>query len=65
MSDDVVHRLGTVVGVAAVLMVAWAWWRRLRYERRTRRRLGALAARERRRTGVRLPLLRTARGGLP
>ncbi len=65
MSGDVVHRLGTDVGVAAVLMVAWAWWRRLRYERRTRRRLGALAARERRRTGVRLPLLRTARGGLP
>ncbi|NIL49688.1 hypothetical protein HBK87_03580 [Streptomyces sp. 2BBP-J2] len=65
MSGDVVHRLGTVLGVAAVLVGAWAWWCRLRCERRTRRRLDALAARERRRAGARLPLLRTARGRLP
>ncbi|MFF5345507.1 type II secretion system F family protein [Streptomyces althioticus] len=65
MSGDVVHRLGTAAGVATVLVGAWAWWRGLRCERRTRRRLDALATRERRRTGVRLPLLRAARGRLP
>ncbi|GGQ38143.1 type II secretion system F family protein [Streptomyces althioticus] len=65
MSGDVVHRLGTVAGVAAVLVGAWAWWHRFRCERRTRRRLDALAARERRRTGVRPPSLRAARGRLP
>ncbi|MDT6986153.1 type II secretion system F family protein [Streptomyces lusitanus] len=65
MSGDVVHRLGTVVGIAAVLVGAWAWWQRLRCERRTRRRLDALSARERRRPGAHLPLLRAARGRLP
>ncbi|CAL9471250.1 type II secretion system F family protein [Streptomyces werraensis] len=65
MSGDVVHRLGTVLGIAAVLVGALAWWQRLRCERRARRRLDALAARERRGTGACLPLLRTARGRLP
>lgn len=65
MSGDVVHRLGTLAGIAAVLVGASAWWHRLRCERRTRRRLDALAARERRRTGARLPLLRAVGGRLP
>lgn len=65
MSGDVVHRLGTLAGIAAVLVGASAWWHRLRCERRTRRRLDAFAARERRRTGARLPLLRAVGGRLP
>ncbi|MEU5460636.1 type II secretion system F family protein [Streptomyces althioticus] len=65
MSGDVVHRLGTVAGAAAVLVGSWAWWHRLRYERRTRRRLDALVSRKRRRTGALLPLFGTARDRLP
>ncbi|MFJ8182881.1 type II secretion system F family protein [Streptomyces sp. NPDC096105] len=65
MNGDVVHRLGTVAWIAVVLVGAWAWWHRIRCERRTRRRLDALSARQRRRTGAHLPLLRAARGRLP
>ncbi|MGA5318220.1 type II secretion system F family protein [Streptomyces pseudogriseolus] len=65
MSGDFVHRLGTLVGTAAVLVGAWAWWQRLRCGRRTRRRLDALSARERSGPGAPLTLLRAARGRLP
>ncbi|MFZ4153810.1 type II secretion system F family protein [Streptomyces pseudogriseolus] len=65
MSGDVVHRLGTVVGIAAVLVGAWAWWQRLRCRGRTRRRLDALSARERSGPGAHHALLRAARGRLP
>ncbi len=63
MSGDVVHRLGTVVGIAAVLVGAWAWWQRLRCGRRTRRRLDALSARERSGPGAHLTLLRARAAG--
>ncbi|MFJ9044265.1 type II secretion system F family protein [Streptomyces sp. NPDC102347] len=65
MSGDVVHRLGTAVGALAVLAWSAAWWHRARCERRARRRLDALAATERRKAVVPLPLLRAARGRLP
>ncbi|WP_231156498.1 type II secretion system F family protein [Streptomyces sp. CNZ748] len=65
MSGDVVHRLGTAVGTLAVLAWSAAWWHRARCERRARRRLDALAAREHRKALVYLPLLRVARDRLP
>ncbi|MEU0598363.1 type II secretion system F family protein [Streptomyces sp. NPDC006393] len=60
MSGDVVHRLGTVAGVAALLALSVRWLKTLRGKRKARRRmtslLGAAQALQRERTGPRLPV---------
>ncbi|MFJ8636052.1 type II secretion system F family protein [Streptomyces sp. NPDC093568] len=72
MNAEVVHRLGTAMGVVLAVGWVWRWWAESRHERRVRRRLvglmatGDAASRRRRfdvRQGVREGLPVVAAGG--
>ncbi|MFQ6147508.1 type II secretion system F family protein [Streptomyces seoulensis] len=69
MSADVVHRLGTIVGVAVLLWAAVRGPTALRREHRARRRLLSLldpgATRRAERSGLRLPVPQAVRRWLP
>ncbi|MFI8090970.1 type II secretion system F family protein [Streptomyces sp. NPDC086080] len=60
MSGDVVHRLGTVLGIVSLLGPPAGWWWRTRCERRVRRRLAEVLPTERTATASRPGLLRAA-----